>query len=114
MGEIAPGRTGQEVYQRAMGKAEAAGLKAMIYSHSIGNFGHFVGAAIGQFAGKPGLRGRLPMRAGSYTSIELNTRTAVPEWDGQEVWIMMEDDAYLAPGGMKFFLPRQTEWYLVR
>ena len=114
MGEIEPGLTGQQVYEAAMRKAQAAGLEAMVYSHSIGNFGHFVGAAIGQFGGNPGLRGRLPMRAGSYTSIELNTRTAVPEWDGQEVWIMMEDDAYLSPDGMKFFLPRQTEWYIIR
>ncbi len=33
---------------------------------------------------------------------------------GQEVWIMMEDDAFLFSGGMKFFLPRQTEWYVIR
>ena len=54
------------------------------------------------------------MRAGAYTSIELNTRSAVPEWDGQEVWIMMEDDAHLSDDGMRFFLPRQTEWYVIQ
>ena len=113
MGEIRPGLTGQEVYKAAMAKARGAGLQAMIYSHSIGHFGHFVGAAIGQFSGQPGLRGTLPMRAGSYTSIELNTRTAVAEWDGQELWIMMEDDAFLSPKGMRFFVPRQTEWFVI-
>lgn len=56
----------------------------------------------------------LPLRPGAYPSIELNTRTAVPEWDGQEVYIMMEDDAVLTPAGMKYFLPRQTEWFLVQ
>jgi len=114
MSEIEAGLTGQEVYRRAMARAQEAGLQAMIYSHSIGHFGHFVGAAIGQFSGQPGLRGRLPMRAGAYTSIELNTRSAVPEWDGQEVWIMMEDDAHLSDDGMRFFLPRQTEWYVIQ
>ena len=113
MGEIEPGLTGQEVFEKVMAHANESGLQAMIYSHSIGHFGHFVGAAIGQFSGQPGLRGTLPMRAGSYTSIELNTRTAVSEWDGQEVWIMMEDDAYLSPDGMRFFLPRQTEWFVI-
>ncbi|HXE75059.1 MAG TPA: M24 family metallopeptidase [Candidatus Xenobia bacterium] len=115
LSEMKPGRTGEEVYAAAMERAEANGLQAMIYSHSIGNFGHFVGAAIGSFTTGPtrGLRRQLPLRLGSYTSIELNTRTAVPEWDGQEVYIMMEDDAALAPDGMKWFIPRQTDWHIV-
>lgn len=115
LAEMRPGRTGQEVHEAAIGKARSAGLNAMIYSHSIGNYGHFVGAAIGSFSGvRFGLRDSLPLRLGSYTSIELNTKTAVPEWNGQEVYIMMEDDAVLTPAGMEFFLPRQTEWYVIR
>ncbi len=116
LSEMAPGRTGEAVYTAAMERAEAAGLDAAIYSHSIGHFGHFVGTAIGSFTSgqTKGLRGQLPLRPGSYTSIELNTKTPVSEWDGQEVYIMMEDDAYLSPEGMKFFLPRQTRWYVIR
>ncbi len=115
LAEMKPGRKGNEVYDAAMTKARAAGLEPMIYSHSVGNYGHFVGAAIGSFSGASlGLRESLPLRSGAYTSIELNTRTAVPEWGGQEVYIMMEDDAVLSPEGMKYFLPRQTEWFLVR
>jgi Xaa-Pro aminopeptidase len=116
LAEMTPGRTGEEVYTASMERAKAAGLNAMIYSHSIGNYGHFVGTAIGSFTtgATRGLRGQLPLRPGSYTSIELNTRTAVPEWDGQDVFIMMEDDAALTPQGMRFFIPRQTRWYLVR
>jgi Xaa-Pro aminopeptidase len=115
LAEMQAGRKGNEVYDAALARARAAGLEAMIYSHSVGNYGHFVGAAIGSFSGASlGLRETLPLRAGSYTSIELNTRTAVPEWDGQLVYIMMEDDAVLTPQGMKYFLPRQTEWFLVQ
>ncbi len=55
-----------------------------------------------------------PFREGSYTSIELNTTTPVPEWGGQKVTIMMEDDAYLTKDGMKWFRPRQTAFYLIR
>jgi hypothetical protein len=51
---------------------------------------------------------------GSYISIELNTATPVAEWDGQKVYVMMEDDAYLAEPGWKFFHPRQERWYLIR
>lgn len=115
LAEMKPGRKGHEVYEAAMEKARAAGLEAMIYSHSVGNYGHFVGAAIGSFSGASlGVRESLPLRPGAYTSIELNTRTTVPEWDGQEVYIMMEDDAVLTPEGMKYFLPRQTTWFLVQ
>jgi hypothetical protein len=47
-------------------------------------------------------------------SIELNTSTNVPEWNGQRVTIMAEDDAYMTDSGYKFFRPRQTEFYLIR
>ena len=40
--------------------------------------------------------------------------TPVAEWDGQEVYVMMEDDAHLTEDGWKFFLPRQEQWYLIK
>jgi Xaa-Pro dipeptidase len=46
--------------------------------------------------------------------VELNAQTAVPEWGGQKVYIMGEDDAYLTDDGYKFFLPRQTDFYLIK
>jgi Xaa-Pro dipeptidase len=36
------------------------------------------------------------------------------EWDNQEVFVMMEDDAHLKEDGWKFFLPRQEKWYLIK
>ncbi len=54
------------------------------------------------------------LRPNSYISIELNTLTAVPEWDGQEVYIMMEDPAHLTNEGYRFFRPRQEDFYLIR
>jgi len=47
-------------------------------------------------------------------SIELNTSTKVPEWDGQVVTIMGEDDAYMTENGYQFIRPRQTEFYLIK
>jgi len=116
--EMRPGRTGPEVHASAMRAAEAAGLAAQIYSHSIGSFGHFVGPAIGAFkpspGATPGLRSTLPLRPSAGTAVELNTRTAVPEWGGQDVYAMEEDTAILEPGGVRFLVPRQTAFYLVR
>jgi Xaa-Pro dipeptidase len=109
-----PGRSGGEVYEATMADMKREGIEAMIYSHSVGTQGHALGAAI-DFRGAS-LTGpdRQLLREGSYTSIELNTSTPVPEWGGQKVTIMMEDDAYLTAEGFKWFRPRQTAFYLIR
>jgi len=37
----------------------------------------------------------------------------VPEWDGQEVFAMQEDPAWLTSEGWRFFVPRQEAYYLI-
>ena len=111
---IKPGAKGFDVYDATMADMKNLGIEAMIYSHSVGNQGHALGASI-DFR-RAALIGPAepPFREGSYTSIELNTSTPVPEWNGQKVTMMMEDDAYLTKDGMKWFRPRQTAFYLIR
>jgi Xaa-Pro aminopeptidase len=111
---IKPGVNGFEVYDATMADMKKLGIEAMIYSHSVGNQGHALGAGIDFRRPTAGAPLEPPFREGSYTSIELNTTTAVPEWGGQKVTIMMEDDAYLTKDGMKWFRPRQTAFYLIR
>lgn len=111
---IKPGAKGFEVYDATMADMKKAGIEAMIYSHSVGNQGHALGAAIDFRRASAGVSLEPPFREGSYTSIELNTSTPVPEWGGQKVTIMMEDDAYLTKDGMKWFRPRQTAFYVIR
>ncbi len=111
-----PGALVSEVYDSTMAEMKRLGINAQIYSHPIGNQGHGLGAAIDfRAAQRPelGAAGKR-LRRGSYISIELNTRTPVPEWGGQDVYVMMEDDAWLAEDGWTFFRPRQTSWYLIR
>jgi Xaa-Pro dipeptidase len=112
---IKAGAYGYDVYDATMADMKREKIEAMIYSHSVGTQGHALGASIdfrrpttGSASIEP------PFREGSYTSIELNTSTAVPEWGGRKVTIMMEDDAYLTPQGMQWFRPRQTQFYLIR
>jgi Xaa-Pro dipeptidase len=111
-----PDRRVGDVYQQTMEAMKAKGIEAQIYSHPLGNQGHGLGASIdfraAQRSDKTAADKQL--RRGSYISIELNTLTAVPEWDGQKVFIMMEDDAYLTDAGWEFFRPRQEQFYLVR
>jgi Xaa-Pro aminopeptidase len=110
---IKPGVPGFEVYDATMADMKNLGIEAMIYSHSVGNQGHGLGASV-DFRRPVAGAAEPPFREGSYTSIELNTATAVPEWGGQKVTIMMEDDAYLTKEGMKWFRPRQTAFYLIK
>ena len=111
---IKPGVRGHEIYDAAMADMKKLGIEAMIYSHSVGNQGHALGASIDFRRSSAGTSLEPPFREGSYTAIELNTSTPVPEWNGQKVTIMMEDDAYLTKDGMKWFRPRQTSFYVIR
>lgn len=107
-----PGMTGSEVYEAASAECKKQNLTCQIYSHPLGIHGHGLGPSI-DFRGTVGGGGNKIIN-GSYMSIELNTSTEVPEWGGQRVTIMAEDDAYMTDSGYKWFRPRQTEFYLIR
>ena len=111
---IKSGAKGFEIYDATMADMKKQGIEAMIYSHSVGNQGHGLGASIDFRRPAAGAPSEPPFRDGSYTAIELNTSTPIQEWGGQKVTIMMEDDAYLTKDGMKWFRPRQTAFYLIR
>lgn len=106
------GMTGAEVYESAMAEMKRQNIEAMIYSHPIGTHGHGLGASIDFRKAIGGAEERF--RLGSYTSIELNTSTIVPEWNNQKVTMMAEDDAVMTEKGYEFIKPRQTELYLIR
>jgi len=117
-----PGRLAAEVYDEAAAAMQARSaaealrgaspLEAQIYSHPLGAQGHGLGAAIDSRAAS---RKEPPktLRKGSYLAVELSTKTSVPEWGGQGVSLMEEDPAELTDQGFKFFVPRQTELYLI-
>jgi Xaa-Pro aminopeptidase len=107
-----PGRSSAEVYEAVMAEMKEKGIEAQVYSHPLGNQGHALGASIDFRSAQRKEEPKL-LRAGSYIAIELNTRTPVPEWDGQEVFAMQEDPAYLTDEGWRFFVPRQEAYYLI-
>lgn len=103
-----------EVYRETMEEMERLGIEAMIYSHPLGNHGHGLGASIDfRAAEKEDAEERQSkrLRKGSYIAIEFNIADEIPEWDGQKVWIMQEDPAYLTTEGWKLFVPRQSAIY---
>lgn len=113
MQESRPGRPAPEVWEAVMARAKAAGIEAQVYSHPLGLQGHGLGATIDlRSAARKDAPKRL--RAGSWLAMELNSKSAVPEWGGQQVYFMEEDPVWLSPEGWVPFLPRQTELYVVR
>lgn len=108
-----PGSTVSEVYAATMAEMEERGITAQVYSHPLGNHGHGLGPSIDFRSADNPAAAAQTLVEGAYISIELNTKTPVPEWDGQEVFIMQEDPAYLTPEGWRFFRPRQEALYLI-
>jgi len=90
-------------------------LKPNIYTHPLGYHGHGAGAQIGTWEHAdpvPG-RGDYPIRPHTAWSIELNARKEVPEWGGQEVRFMTEEDAYFDGETVRYLDGRQTEITLI-
>ena len=77
--------------------------------------GHAAGPLVGLWDrqdGVPGV-GDYPLNDDTVYSIELNVTKSVPEWDGQDVRIMLEEDAALTGGGMRWLDGRQETFHLI-
>jgi cyclophilin family peptidyl-prolyl cis-trans isomerase len=110
-----PGKPAGQVHDETMAEMKAKGIAAQIYSHPLGHQGHALGASIDlRSAARDPKAPPKPLRKGSYLAMELNTRTPIPEWGGQDVTVMAEDPVYLADDGWKFFRPRQETFYTIR
>jgi Xaa-Pro aminopeptidase len=117
MEEMRPGRTGNEALAATLARMRAAGIDGTVYSHPVGDHGHGAGPLIGLWDRQDGVPGRgdVPILPDTWFSIELQAATAVPEWDGQRVRSMQEEDAAIdGHGTIAWVLRRQTVYHLVR
>ncbi len=114
--EFKEGRTGNEILAAALKKAKEAGLKASIYSHPLGFHGHAAGPTIGLWDNQvnvPG-KGDYPFYYDTCYAIELNIRTNLAEWGGQEIRIALEQDGAFTRKGVHFIDGRQTKLHLIK
>ena len=114
-GEFVTGRSGNEILARALAAAKAEGIRPSIYTHPIGYHGHASGPTIGmwdQQGGVPGA-GDYPLYPNTAYSIELNATVSIPEWGGQDVRIMLEEDAFFEGTTVRYIDPRQESLYLI-
>lgn len=117
MTELRPGRTGNEILHAALAAMREAGIDGTVYTHPIGDHGHGAGPLIGLWDRQDGVPGRgdVRVRPSTWYSIELQATSPVPEWGGQRVRMMLEEDAALdADGRVRWVLQRQDRLHLVR
>ncbi len=117
MAEVRPGRTGNEILKAARSQMAARGITGTIYSHPIGMHGHGAGPLVGLWdyqSGVPG-RGDAKVIANMWYSIELQATTSVPEWNGQDVRMALEEDMMIGTDGTPRWVrgPQKKLW-LVR
>ncbi|MBM3766932.1 MAG: aminopeptidase P family protein [Acidobacteria bacterium] len=117
LARMKPGRSGNAVLAEALADVIDSGIRGTIYSHPIGDHGHGAGPLIGLWDRQQGVPGRgdVPLKPGTWFSIELSARVNVPEWNGQEVFIGMEEEAHMdGDGRMHWVLSRQERFHLVK
>lgn len=116
IGEFKEGRRGNEILVAALEKAKEAGLKASIYSHPLGFHGHGAGPTIGLWDNQvnvPG-KGDYCLNYDTCYAIELNIRTNIAEWGGQEIRIALEQDGAFTREGVYFIDGRQTKFHIIK
>jgi hypothetical protein len=113
--QFAPGRTGNEILRAALVQARREGIRASIYTHPIGFHGHAAGPTIGLWDQQGGVAGAgdYPLFPHTAHSIELNATVSVPEWNGKDARIMLEEDAYFDGEKTWYIDPRMEELLLV-
>ncbi len=113
-GSFRTGASGNDLLAAARESAIAQGLDPVIYSHPIGLHGHGAGPAIGFWDDQAASdRGAGPVRIDTAWSIELASRMAVPEWNGQRVSFKLEVNGFFDGTALKYIDGRQTELLLV-
>ena len=114
--EFREGLTGNELLANILTRARAEGIpNPKVYSHSLGHFLHEPGPLIGlpweqeRCIG----RGEVVLRPNYSFTMELCVRDAVPEWEGQEVTMGVEEDVVFSEGVCRVIDGRQTELWVV-
>ena len=104
------GKTGNDVFFESINQAKEEGIKPMIYSHPIGTFGHGSGTSIGRYDLQGFLEGcgEYPIENETCYALELNVCDKLSEWDGQNVYMYLEEDIYFN-NDVSYILGRQKE-----
>ncbi len=108
------GSSGNEILLKSLEKAKVEGLKASIYTHPLGLYGHSAGPTIGMWDKQDGVPGTgdYPLYENTVYAIELNTEVEIPEWD-KDIRIMLEEAGFWGEEGFRYVNQRQTNLMLI-
>lgn len=116
MAEFKLGLTGNELLHNILTRARRESVpNPRVYSHSLGLNLHEPGPLIGlpwEQERCPG-RGDVRLQYNNTFTMELSVKGPVPEWDGQEVLLGLEEDVAFTSEGCRPLDGRQTEFHLV-
>ncbi|MCC6540303.1 MAG: M24 family metallopeptidase [Bryobacterales bacterium] len=117
MKALRPGRTGNQALEESLAEMRRLGINGTVYSHPIGDQGHGAGPLIGLWDRQEAIPGRgdVPVLPNTWYSVELSAVTPVPEWNGQNVAMNLEEDCYVdADGKTHWVRERQSKLHLIR
>ncbi len=117
--EFKAGRSGNDIVWSAMKKAEAEGLRPLIYSHPVGFYGHAAGTpmeARSPERAPEGIkaRGEYPLYPNTVYAIEYSCTSSIPEWDNQDVRIGYVETGVFSKDGCKFLDGHKIKLYLIK
>ncbi|WP_026933911.1 M24 family metallopeptidase [Christiangramia echinicola] len=108
------GLSGNEILSKSLDQAKKEGLKASIYTHPLGLYGHSAGPTIGMWDQQGGVSGTgdYPLYKNTVYAIELNTEVEIAEWD-KSVRIMLEEAGFWGEDGFRYVNKRQRNLMLI-
>jgi len=112
---IEPGVLGYQIVKRGERRCQDEGITCSVYPHVQGNWVHGVGAWGSSINNERyGIHPKQPVRATEFWSIEYSATTPVPEWNGQEVTMAREEDAWVAKDGDVHYTtgPQENLWLI--
>ncbi|OQA40481.1 MAG: Metallopeptidase family M24 [Chloroflexi bacterium ADurb.Bin325] len=116
MAEFVHGLTGDQLLAKILARARREGIpNPRVYSHSLGLYLHEPGPLIGlpwEQERNPG-RGDVALDYNNAFTMELSVSGPIPEWDGQEVRLSMEQDVVFTRAGCRLIDGRQTAFHLI-
>ena len=108
---IKVGLSGNQILNKTLEECASINLKAQIYSHPIGLYGHGAGPAIGMFDNQKNVPVKGELKINDYTcyAMELNASKKIPEWGDREYFIFLEQTVGIKNNEVIYFDGRQEE-----
>jgi hypothetical protein len=113
--ELEPRVLGHVVKERSEERGIGEGILNSVYPHAQGNWVHDAGAWVSfDWPERYGQHPREPVRKREIWSIEYSTSLDLPEWGGQRISMLREEDAWVDENGVVHYFagPQEDLWLI--